>query len=145
MKKQASRRVLGSRAGSCCPVAGNRERFPKELTRDGLLILLMALFSFSPLPHISFAYWPGTSSQAASLITSSHFNFAELGACELQRKFMQNAQQTECAGILETSLTLSAPFVCPSSSRASHSLKISSGEWADGKRGGITDGVKCWV
>ena len=92
------------------------ENFPRDLRAQWALawpLLCVAFLSF-PLYHISFAHQARTSLQAAAPITLSHFNSAELGACELKRKFMQNTGQIECSVILESSLTLSAPYIVSS-------------------------------
>lgn len=89
------------------------EAFPRSrplgwVSRLALSLRLSSLLPFL-LPHISCDARPRTSLQPAALITSFHFNSAELGASELKRKFTQNTRQIECAGISEIRLTLSAP------------------------------------
>lgn len=114
---QTRSRFLQGRAEERAADPGTREDgggFPKEVAlRMGLLqspLLEGSLLSFLSLcPTFPVCTRPRTSSQSAALITSFHFNSAELGACELKRKFTQNTQQIECTGISETHLTLSAP------------------------------------
>lgn len=104
----------GSRAGERAADQGLGRGFPKELAWRGVSCLALcfkgSLFSFlSSCPTFPEYARPRTSSQPAALITSFHFNSAELGACELKRKFTKNTRQIECASISEAHLTLSAP------------------------------------
>lgn len=107
-------RMLGNVFSKSCHPRGSLSPYP--LPSGSLPSFL------SPCP--TFPACARTSSQAAALITSFHFNSAELGACELKRKFMQNTQQIGCAGVLEKGLTLSAPFILPSPRTASDQFQL---------------------